>query len=302
MPTLRAAPAGGDGLVELVGAQEGEHGVALVIVQARFLAEDGIDEADIEPTLRHAEIVGRDKLDALDGAVHHAGRFHRLVHAFERGPGAGEARHRPAVERVVDDLLHAGRIEDRHHHVDEMEFRLMRGGGGFRGVIVAHQREYAAVLGGTGEIGVAEHVPRAVDARALAVPHAEHAIELALTAQLGLLRAPERGGGKLLVDAGLELDIGGGDVAGRAHELLVETAERRAAVTGHVAGGVQAGAAVALFLHQAGANQRLITGHQDPVLRQIVFIVEADGSEGHRWPWANAEGLSSANPDTTHIG
>ena len=42
--------------VELVGAHEGEHGVALVIVQARFLAEDGVDEADVEPALRHLEI------------------------------------------------------------------------------------------------------------------------------------------------------------------------------------------------------------------------------------------------------
>ena len=89
-------------------------------------------------------------------------------------------------------------------------------------MVVAHQREHAAVLGGAGEIGVAEHVAGAVDARALAVPHAEYAIELALAAQLGLLSAPERGGGEFLVDAGLELDVGGGELAAGAHELLVE--------------------------------------------------------------------------------
>ena len=88
-----------------------------------------------------------------------------------------------------------------------MEFGLMRGGGGFRRVVVAHQREHAAVLRGAGEIGVAEHVAGAVDARALAVPHAEHAIVLALAAQLGLLRAPQRGGGEVLVEAGLEEDV-----------------------------------------------------------------------------------------------
>ena len=66
----------------------------------------------------------------------------------------------------------------------------MRGGRGFRGVVVAHQGEHAAVLRGTGKIGVAEHVARAVDAGAFAVPHAEDAIERALTAQFGLLRAP----------------------------------------------------------------------------------------------------------------
>ena len=186
----------------------------------------------LSPPSRHAEIVRRDDLHAIEAAVDHAGRFHRLVHAFERDPGAGEARHRPAVEPVVDDLLHAGRIEDRHHHVDEMEFGLVRGGGGFRGVVVAHQRQHAAVLRGAGEIGVAEHVAGAVDARALAVPHAEHAIELALAAQFGLLRAPQRGGGEVLVDAGLELDVGGGELAAGADELLVEAAERRAAIAG----------------------------------------------------------------------
>ena len=74
-------------------------------------------------------------------------------------------------------------------------------------MVVAHQRQHAAVLGGAGEIGVAEHVAGAVDARALAVPEAEHAVELALAAQLRLLRAPQRGGGDVLVDAGLELDV-----------------------------------------------------------------------------------------------
>ena len=57
---------------------------------------------------------------------------------------------------------------------------------------------------------MAEHVAGAVDARALAVPEAEHAIELALAAQFGLLGAPQRGGGKFLVDAGLEFDVGRG--------------------------------------------------------------------------------------------
>ena len=119
-------------------------------------------------------------------------------------PGAGEARHRPAVEAVVDDLLHARRVEDRDHHVDEVEFGLVRGGGGFGGVVVAHQRQHAAEFRGAGEIGVAERVAGAVDARPLAVPDAEHAVVLALAAQLGLLRAPQRGRGEVLVDGGLE--------------------------------------------------------------------------------------------------
>ena len=58
MPIFGLRAAGGDDLVELVGAHEGEHGVALVIVQARFLAEERIAEADIEPAVGHHEIDG----------------------------------------------------------------------------------------------------------------------------------------------------------------------------------------------------------------------------------------------------
>ena len=161
----------------------------------------------------------------------------------------------------------------------------MRGGGGFGGVVVAHQRDHAAVLGGAGEIGVAEHIARAIDARTLAVPHAENAIELALAAQFGLLATPERGGGEFLVDAGLELDVGGRDLLRGAHELLVEAAQGRAAIAGDIAAGIEAGGAVARLLHQAGPNQRLIAGHQDAALGQIVFVVEIDGLQRHRWPW-----------------
>src|SRR6185437_7161223 len=142
--------------------------------------------------------------DSVEAAVDHAGRLDGLVHAFECGPGASVARHRPAVERVVDDFLHAARIEDRHHHVDEMEFGLMRGGGGFRSMIVTHQSEHAAMFGRAGEVSMAEYIARPVDARALAIPKAEHAIELALAAQLSLLSAPQRSSGQFLVDAGLE--------------------------------------------------------------------------------------------------
>ena len=149
-------------------------------------------------------------------------------------------------------------------------------------MVVAHQRQHAAVLGGAGEIGVAEHVAGAVDAGALAVPEAEHAVVLAFAAQLGLLRAPQRGGGQVLVDAGLEADVGGLELPRRAQELLVEPAERRAAIAGDVAGGVQPGAAVALLLHQAQAHQRLEAGDEDAAFAQVVLVVECDVSQRHR--------------------
>ncbi len=207
--------------------------------------------------------------------------FDRLVHRLERDPGAGEARHRPAVEPVIEDLLHAGGVQDRDHHVDEVEFGLVRGGGGFGGVVVAHQRQHAAVLGGAGEIGVAEHVAGAVDARALAVPHAEDAVELAFAAQLGLLRAPHRGRGEILVDAGLEADVALLKELMGALELAVEAAERRAAIAGDEARRVEAVAPVALLLHQAEPHQRLEAGDEDAALAEVVFIVEFDVAQRH---------------------
>jgi hypothetical protein len=54
---------------------------------------------------------------------------------------------------------------------------------------------------------VAENVAGAIDARAFAVPHGEDAVVFALAAQLSLLGAPDRGGGKILVDAALKADI-----------------------------------------------------------------------------------------------
>src|SRR5215216_2004557 len=282
---LRLAAARDHGAVELVGAHEGQHGVALVIVQPRLHAENGVVETNVEPTLGHLEIVRHDDLHALQAAVDRGCRLDRLVHAFERHPGAGEARHGPAVETVIEKFLNARRIQDRDHHVDEMEFGLMRGGRRFRRMVVAHQREHAAVLGRSGEIGVAEHVAGAVDAGTLAVPDREYAVELALAAQFRSLGAPHRGGGEVLVEAGLERYVVGSQDLGGAHELLVEPAERGAAVAGNIASGIEAGAAVALLLHQRQAHQRLIAGHEDAALAEIVFVVERDVIERHgAWP------------------
>ena len=107
-------------------------------------------------------------------------------------------------------------------------------------MVVAHQREHAAMFGAAGEIGMPEHVAGAVDAGALAVPHAEHAIELAFAMQLGGLRAPQGGRGQILVEAALEPDVGFGELSSGAHELQIEPAERGAAIARHIARGIEA--------------------------------------------------------------
>jgi hypothetical protein len=161
-------------------------------------------------------------------------------------------------------------------------------------VVVAHQSNDATIPRRASQIGMAKHVASTVDARPFAVPHAEHAIEFAFAAQLSLLRTPQRGGGEVFIQAGLELDVGSHKLSCRAHELLVETAERRTTVPGDITGSVQAGAPITLFLHQAGTNQRLITCDEYVRLAQVVFVVEADRSERHGWPCCRgAQGAGS---------
>src|SRR5215471_7852577 len=275
----RAAAPRRDGAVEPVGAHEREHGIALVVMQARLHAEHGVVEPDVEPAGRR-RVIGRDHdVDAVEAAVDHGGRLDRLVHAFETDPGAGEARHGPAVDAVIDDLLHAGRVQDRDHHVDEVELGLVRGGRRFGRVVVAHQGKHAAVLRRAGEIGVAQRIARAVDARALAVPYAEYAVEAPFAAQLRLLRAPQRRCGQILVNGRLEENVVRLAQSVGALELVVEPAERRAAIARDIAGRSEPGAAVPRLLHQAHAHQRLIAGDEDASLHQVVFVVEGDAPE-----------------------
>ena len=281
MPIFGFGAAADDDAVELVGAGEGQDGGALVVVQARFLGQRLVAEADVEAVRRHDEIVGDLDLHAVDAAVDGGGRLDVVLHALEADPHAGKARQAEAQDAVVEDLLHAGRIEHRHHVVDEGELRLVRAGRAFAGVVVAHQGEHAAVLGGAGVVGVAEHVAGAVDARALAVPDAEHAVVLALAAQLGLLRAPQRGGRQVLVETGHELDVVGLQHALGAQHGRLQRGDRRAAVARHVAGRIQPGLHVAGALRQHQAHDGLGAGQDLAALVEGVFVVEADRMFDH---------------------
>ena len=137
-------------------------------------------------------------------------------------------------------------------------------------------------LRGAGKVGVTEGIARAVDAGPFAVPDAENAVVFALAAQLGLLGPPKRGGGQVLVDRGLEQDVARGEMRHGTLKLVVEPAERGAAIAGDVARGVEAGPAVALVLHHRQAHQRLIAGDEHAALVQVEFVVERDVIERHR--------------------
>ena len=127
---------------------------------------------------------------------------------------------------------------------------------------------------------MAQHVAGAVDARPLAVPDGEHAVVLVVAEQAGLLRAPDGGGRQVLVDAGLEVDLVVLQELPRPRQRLVEAAERRAAIAGDEAGGVQPGRLVALPLHHRQPHQRLGAGQIDAAGFKGVFVVERDGGKG----------------------
>ena len=103
----------------------------------------------------------------------------------------------------------------------------------------------------------------------------------ALAVQPGLLGAPERGRGEVLVDPGLEHDPVPVEKALCGGELLIEAAERRAAVAADVARGVVAGGEVVRPLQHRQADQRLDPGQIDPPGLLGVLVVEADLSKRH---------------------
>jgi hypothetical protein len=234
-----------DDAVDAVGARKGLRGLHRVLVQAHLLVHRRVRPADVEAAARHLEIfrqhdAARERIDVDRGRG-----LHRFGDRLEPDPASRVTRHRPADEAEVEDVLHARRIEHRHHRADEFVFRAVRQRGAAAGVVVGRQREHAALGRGAGRVGMLEHVARAVDARSLAVPHAEHAFDLRTREQVGLLRAPHHRRAEVFVEARHELHARRFQVLACAPQFEVEATERRAAVTAHEPRGVQAGGLVA---------------------------------------------------------
>ncbi len=267
--------------IEPVGAGEGARRLQLVAMQALLLRERRVRPADVEAARRQRVILRQADLEQGRLEVDRGCGVDRVVDAFEPYPAACIARQGEAQQAELQDLGDAGRIGDRHHRVDHGVLALMRRGRGFAGVVVAHAGEHAAECRRAGEVAVAEGIARAIDARTLAVPHAEHALIAALAEQLGLLRAPQRGGGEILVDRRLDLDVVLVEKAPGGGELLVEAAERRAAIARDVARRVVAGRPVALALQHRQPHQGLNAGQKDPAVGLAVFVVETDVGELH---------------------
>ena len=263
--------------VELVGAPVGQRRGMLDRERAPLLAEPIVGPTDMHAVGRQHEVGGDLDVDAMRIDVDRGRGIDRLAQDLEGDPQAGIARQGEGVQAEVEIFLDAGGMDDRDGGGDQRGLALVRGGRRLGHVVVARQRHDAAVPGRAGIVGVLQHVARAVDARALAVPHAEHAVVARAGIEMDLLGAPQRGGGEVLVDARLELDVVVLDEALGLPQRLVEAAQRRAAIARDVACRVEPGGEVALALHHRQAHQRLRSGQVDPSAFKYVFVVQ-----GHR--------------------
>src|SRR5437879_2473845 len=111
--------------------------------------------------------------------------------------------------------------------------------GGLAAMVVAGQRNHAAVRRGARRVGMLERVHGAVDAGALAIPDTEYAIDLGAGEHADLLAAPHGGGRQILVETGCELDVMLLEERFGAPQRVVVHAERRTAVSRDEACGVE---------------------------------------------------------------
>ncbi len=93
-------------------------------------------------------------------------------------------------------------------------------------MIIAGHRQHSAIFPGAGGIGVLEYVAAAIHSRSLAVPHAEYAVMFGAGRQIDLLRSPQRRGGQIFVDAGLEYDLVLAEMLLGFPQGLIQSAQR----------------------------------------------------------------------------
>ncbi len=250
--------------VDVVGAHPGADGGQALIHHTAFEfgAIGGVAEGEIDvQAVRGQGVVGGEEL-ARVGDADGGGLLGGFGGGFQRGPEAGEAGEGDAGEAEIENILGGSGVQHRDHDALEDVVGLVRVGGGMRGVIVTGYRQHATVPGRAHKIGAAERIRGAVHTRALAVPHAEHAIDLLAREGVQLLGAKDHGGGHVLVQAGLKLDVVAVEQLLALPQLPVQAAERRAAIAGDEAACIQAGQHVQPLLLQQHPHQRLDAGQQ----------------------------------------
>ena len=266
-----------DVAVDRIGLGEGEDGVLLRLHPLLDLRAGQVRPAVMQPARRRREI-GRPEVSVCR-KVDRGRRFHRFRDRLETDPHARKARQGVAVFGELQIFGDAGRVQRRHEPGHERDVRLVRHRGGDAAVIVAGDDEDAAMRRRAVGIAVLERVAGTVDARPLAVPEPEDALDLAVRIGLDLLRSQNGGRGEVLVDRRQELDAEiRCQVAGPPH-LQIERAERRAAIAGNEPGGLQPGCAVAARLVERGADKCLRAGQENTAVFLCVAIRKRIGRE-----------------------
>jgi hypothetical protein len=278
----QARPRGGqDGPVYAVGAGEGQGGRQLVQPQAPLLVHRLVLQPDAETAGGDGESLGNDEAVPIQPDIDGGAGIHGVGQRDQTDPQAGKTRHRIAHQAKIQHVLHVGRRQDRHLEILEGELGLGRQRRGLAAVVVAGHRQHPALAPGPGEIGVLERIAGAVDAGRLAVPHAADTVVEGAGEQVGLLAAPDRGGGQVLVEAFLEDDLVVGEHPVSPVRLLVEAAQRRAAIAGDETRGVEASAQIQAALIEHHPDQGLHPGDEDPAGFQRVFVVQGHFGVAH---------------------
>ena len=267
---------GQHGAVDAVDLGEGQGGGELVQPQPPLLVHRLVLQPDAEATGGKLECLGDDEPVPREIDIDRRAGVHRIGQSDQSDPKSRIARHGIAEQAVVEHLLDVGGREHRHLEVLEGVFRLRRQSGRLTGVIVAGHGEHAALWHHAREVRMFEHVSGAVDAGRLAVPHAEDAIVQRAGKQVRLLAAPDGGGAQILIDRFLEHDIAGLEQLARPFGLLVQSAQRRAAIAGDETRGVQARPLVEATLVQQDAQQGLNPGDEDAAVLGDELVVEGD--------------------------
>ncbi len=253
-----------------------------MIVKPLLLHERHVDRAGADAAGRFARPFGNDDRGRVRADIDGAAALGHVSDDFHPDPAAGEARHRDAVQAEVDQLLGVRRIKDGHADRDERRVGEIHRGRRFRAVVVACERDRSALGRRPGEVGVAQRVARAVDAGPLAVPDAEHAVDRRAGKVRHMLRSPDGGCGEILVEARTEDDVVPREDWARAPQFDVVSAHRRAAVTGNIAAGVEAGGRVAKALLDRQAHERLHSRHIEPALGDGPAVLEGGLRPGER--------------------
>ncbi len=130
-------------------------------------------------------------------------------------------------------------------------------------MIISHQDQDAAVGAGACKIAVPKRITRPIHPWTLGVPHRENPVVKAVASPSRLLGSPDRRRCKVLINGGQKLDVAGFKLGLGQCQLLIQCAQRRASISGHVPCCAHAGPTIYIALHHGQTHQRLYPGHEN---------------------------------------